>query len=420
MIQKHLYLKICCIFVASLAGFAVLATLAWSLVGEDDFNADLFLKSAGLAEMLVAPTDQSVDIQQDTLLEIHHKLDFDLSLFAADGTLVANAGPPAMLQTGGHDVLAGSWAKAEGGTQWTTRLEDGRYLVVNLDRIALPGESTVFVVFLMAIGAGIAMVMYPFIRHLTGRLERLQLGVRQIGFGHLGARVDVEGEDEVAQLAKSFNNAAERIQTLMKSQKLLLANASHELRTPLARIRLGIELLNKGADDDRQRALGQDVDELDALIDELIAMTRIDTGVGDRDFESFDLMGLVAEECSRYSGCSFEGTATEIIGDRWMMQRALRNLIDNAFKHGEAPVTVDVQTRGRKAVLSVRDEGSGIPSDEQERVFEPFYRGPGKQNIPGSGLGLALVKKIVEAHNGSVQLGTNPESVVFLEMPLSQ
>ncbi len=418
VIKKRLYLQICSLFITSLAIFAVLASIAWTLIGHDQDDSDLFLKSAALSEMLIPPIESSQGVQQAALNELHQSLDFDVSLYTESGELLGNAGVLVELPATVNKIKTSIWKESEGGTRWITKLKDGRYLAINLERIQLPGESAVFVIFLGIIAIGIAMIMYPFIRHLSGRLERLQIGVQQIGVGHLDTRVSVEGEDEIAQLAKSFNTAAERIQSLVNAQQLLLANASHELRTPLSRIRLGIEMLEKKSTPSRLQALQVDIAELDILIEELTIMTRIDAGVGERDFEEFDLMGLVAEECSRYENCEFQGNATIIIGDRRMLQRALRNLIDNGFKHGKPPVEVFVHEKNRKITLSVSDDGGGISVIDKDKLFEPFQRGKGKQNVSGSGLGLALVKKITEVHKGSISVKNKPRSIISLTFSL--
>lgn len=417
MIKSRLYLQICLVFVGSLVGFALLASLVWLSMGVDDYEQDLFRKSGALAEMLIPGPSLGPDEQTATLEEIHRTLDVDVSLYDSNGVLVAYAGPEIVLPSIEDTLEPGGWTQAKGGTEWTTKLTDGRYLMINLDRIALPGEVGVFVLFQVAIALGIAVVMYPFIRGLTRRLERLQLGVRKIGFGHLNARVEVEGHDEIAKLAQSFNNAAEKIQALVQSQKMLLANTSHELRTPLARIRMGVEMLSKGDSAERRAALQSDVGELDDLIDELILMTKTDTVSSKTDFEPFDLMALVAEECARYPDCVFAGPSIEVDGDRRMIQHALRNLLDNAYKHGEAPVCVTVEGRGHAAVIDVQDSGSGIPEDEHDSLFEPFQRGKGKQNVPGNGLGLALVKKVVDAHYGTIKIIRDASATISVSLP---
>ena len=419
MLAKKLYLQICAIFVASLVGFAVLASIAWAIIGHDQADSDLFRKSAALSELLIPSIDADIDEQTNALSELHQALDFDLALYTQEGLLLTFVGKRQPELNLRNKPIKGSWTESRGGTLWQTQLEDGRFLVINLERIQLPGESEVFVIFLMIIALGMMLIIYPFIRHLTARLERLEASVQQVGTGNLDARVIVEGSDEVAKLAESFNEAAERIQLLVQSQHLLLANASHELRTPLTRIRLGLEMLEKNRTPERMASLVDDLSELDVLIDEVMMMTRIDTGVGQRDFEVFDLMGLVAEECARYRDCEVSGASALINGDRRMIQHAIRNLVDNGIKHGEPPIQVVVRVRESFVILSVRDQGIGIENADMEKLFQPFQRGKGKQNLEGAGLGLSLVKKIVDMHEGDIQLHNDDGLVVSLRFKLS-
>ena len=151
---------------------------------------------------------------------------------------------------------------------WSVALPDGRTLVIRPAREhRAPGYA--WIGFLLLVAFAVAIAAYPLVRRLTRRLERLQSSVEALGEGNLAARVAVHGHDEVAQLAASFNRAAGRIETLVHSHRMLLANTSHELRTPLARIRMGIELLPGDADPKRKAELERDIAELDALIDDL-------------------------------------------------------------------------------------------------------------------------------------------------------
>ena len=154
-------------------------------------------------------------------------------------------------------------------------LPDGRrFLVRRPGRPPPPGPILTFALIALGIGVG----AYPVVRRLTRRLERLQTGVNAWGAGNLGTRVAVEGRDEVAQLAASFNDAAARIEQLVNVHKSLLANASHELRSPLARIRLGVELMAVDPSPARQSELARDIGELDQLIDEILLASRLESG----------------------------------------------------------------------------------------------------------------------------------------------
>ena len=150
------------------------------------------------------------------------------------------------------------------------------------------------------VGLAVALGAYPVMRRLTLRLEALQRGVERWGAGDLSARINTEGRDEVAFLARRFNHAAERIETLMESHKSLLANASHELRSPLARIRMGLELMGVDKASPQRLEISRTIGELDQLIDEILLASRLDTKQADAEpFETLDLTGLAAEECAR-------------------------------------------------------------------------------------------------------------------------
>ncbi len=282
------------------------------------------------------------------------------------------------------------------------------------------GYGTGFGWMLALVGLAVALGAYPIIRRLTQRLESLQRGVERWGSGDLSARMTVQGSDEVAFLAERFNHAAERIeslvarqQDLLKSHKTLLANASHELRSPLTRIRMGLELL-VGADAQaqaKQRAeIAQSISELDQLIDEILLASRLEAGQTEHEpMEQVDLTGLAAEECARVGAELAAAGELVLRGSPRLLRRLLRNLLENARRYSDGPVSVLLETSATntgpaQAVIRVNDRGPGVPADQRERIFEPFYRLPGASERDGGvGLGLALVKSIAERHGGSVR-----------------
>lgn len=263
-------------------------------------------------------------------------------------------------------------------------------------------HAIVFVLISLSLTVGIGAL--PIVRRLTQRLERLQVGVESLGAGDLSARVAVEGRDEVARLAISFNRAADRIEALVAAHKALLANASHELRTPLARIRMTVELMKESADPRRKADLEQDIGELDALIDELLLSSRLDAVSKLDTNEDVDLLALMAEECARYEQVELLGDAVSLRYDPRLLRRMLRNLLENAQRHGRPPVQVRLSAEAGIARISVADEGAAIPQDQRECLFEPFYRYPSAhadaQDNRGVGLGLALVRQIAQRHGG--------------------
>lgn len=418
MLRRRLNLQIYAIFIASLVLFTVVASAVWNAIGLDDAERELFHISTGVAMLLLPPAERPANVQQQAIRKIAETLDFEISLFDAKRKLIAASGKVSLPPEG--PIEEGIWQDAEGQTQWATVLPDKRWIVIDLDRFQVPGPILGAGLLLSGVALFVGLATYPFVRYLTGRLERLQLGVERIGLGNLDARVDIEGNDEVASLARSFNRAAGQIESLVTAQRMLLANASHELRTPLARIRLGIEMLQDRDDQARRKALQKDIIELDALIDELILMTRLDSDLQGDISQTVDLVAIAAEECSRYRDCQLSGSMAEISGDARLLQRLVRNLVENAHKHGKSPVRIDIRATPAQVTFTVSDGGRGIPEAERENVFQPFYRVQGEQKVQGYGLGLPLVQRIAEAHGGSVSIQPGPQSAISLTFPVTQ
>jgi two-component system, OmpR family, sensor histidine kinase RstB len=280
-----------------------------------------------------------------------------------------------------------------------------------------------FHVVLMILAVTIGLAAYPLVRQISRRLERLQHAVESLGAGDLSARVPVEGRDEVARLADSFNQAAGRIEQLVKANKALLANASHELRTPLARIRLAVELLKESADPKRRVGLEQDIAELDWLVDEILLASRLDTVTDALDVQEVDLLALAAEECARYDTAQVEGTPGVIHADPRLLRRLLRNLLENAARHGMPPTQVRIERDSTVATVTVWDGGSGVPASEFENIFRPFYQpSGGPQRTGGTGLGLSLVRQIARRHAGDARCAvmSNGRSGFVVTLPLTQ
>jgi signal transduction histidine kinase len=194
---------------------------------------------------------------------------------------------------------------------------------------------------------------------------------------------------------------------LIAAHRLLLANCSHELRTPLARIGVAASLLGDNADVKTREELRRDIAELDQLIEEILLASRLEAVPGLERHEPIDLLALAAEEASHYE-LEAEGEPVTVEGDRLLLRRLVRNLLENARRYaGDGPIELSVVCeKGRKdsrAVLEVCDHGPGVAPDERERIFEPFYRPAAtRETGRGSGLGLALVRDIAGRHGGSV------------------
>ncbi|TMH41921.1 MAG: HAMP domain-containing histidine kinase [Betaproteobacteria bacterium] len=395
--MRRLYLRIYLAVLASLAAFALAAGLLWRAFGEDGPWSQAYEVAAKLAQNALPPAGAPRTEQQAALEKLAANLRADVALFAPDRSPLAAVGAPLPAPEAGRE--RGGWIHRWGGPAWAVRLPDGRWLAARAPRGHAHAPYGLFLVLaLLALAVGVGA--YPVVRRLTSRLERLQAGVESLGAGELSARVRVEGHDEVAQLAESFNRAAGRIEELVGAHKSLLANASHELRTPLARIRMAVELMKESAEPKRKAELEQDIAELDALIDEILLASRLDALKKLETDERVDLLALAAEECARYDDTQLDGEPLTVRGDPRLLRRMIRNLLENAKRHGAPPIEVRVSRVGNGAELAVCDRGPGVPEAECDRVFEPFYRIGARQ---GAGLGLALVRQIARRHGGEAR-----------------
>jgi signal transduction histidine kinase len=331
--------------------------------------------------------------------------------------------------------------------EFVVRMHDGQTVHMHMLRSPASFRSRPpfgFVWMLVWVSIAVALATYPIVRKLTRRLERLQDGVQQWGEGDLSARMPESGSDEVAFLAKRFNHAAQRVQSLVQSheallasQKSLLANASHELRSPLTRIRMGLELIGPSASPTFKAEIARNINELDQLIEEILLASRLDAREADMGtVESVDLIGLTAEECARVGaeldiqtsavpqGSAISGELA-VQGVAKLLRRAVRNLLENARRHAAGNIELRLIVLAKTVEIRVCDRGPGVPLELRERIFEPFYRLPGATERDGGvGLGLALVKSIALRHGGRVFCENRPDGgasfVIELPLPLQK
>ena len=398
--MRRLATQIHATVVGVLALFAVLLGVAWwHGVGMREQEQLAQGVAVAASELLPGPERPTAELQA-ALDRLAPPFGVDATVYSPAREPLASVGKALPLPPGGRGPSA-HWARFRGRILLSVRLADGRRLVASRPRPDLRHlveVATAVSLLVLAVGVG----AWPLVRRLTKRLERLRLRVEDLGHGDLAARAPVEGRDEVADLARSFNRAADRIQGLVEGQRRQLAFASHELRSPLARLRLALEMM--AGDPALKERAARDLGELDDLIGELLEASRLEVlGRAERG-EAVDLLGLVAEEAARVEAAA-EGEPAEVRGDPRLLRRLVRNLLENARRHaGGAGVEARVERSGGGARLRVSDRGPGVPEAERERIFEPFYRPPGAAETgAGHGLGLALVRQIARAHGGDVR-----------------
>src|SRR5258708_37985626 len=362
--MQRLYLQFYATILLVLAVFVGAAVLTWRLV--DEQTPQYFDVAAELTGALLPDVDAPQEEDQKALDALHRKLRFDLALYRSDGSLLAVAGrPPPRFDPSRARI---GWRRGSAGSTFTLQLPDGRWLVARQVR-ERPSPTLWIAGFLLLLAAAIAIGAWPVVRRLGRRLERLKAGVEQLGGGNLGARVQVEGRDELAALAASFNRSAARIQELVAAHRLVLANCSHELRTPLARINVAASLLGETADAKTRDSLKRDIAELDQLIEEILLSSRLEAVPGLEHNEPGDLLAVAAGEAAHYD--------TEASGQAGpggvrppLPRRPWRQLPENPPPHARpGPIDVSVVKQSDRAVLEVRDRGPGVPGDERERIF---------------------------------------------------
>jgi signal transduction histidine kinase len=222
--------------------------------------------------------------------------------------------------------------------------------------------------------------------------------------------------DEVARLAHTMNRMLDRLEAAAHRQRRFVSDASHELRSPVTAMRTDLEVgLRAPTTTDweatARRTLGE-ADRLGRLVDDLLELARLDEGAT-RPYDDVDLDELVALDVESRNGsvpvATDEVSAGRVRGDRRQLSQLLRNLVDNAVRHAGARVAIGVRTDGDDVVLTVDDDGDGVPDADRARVFERFARldEARARDDGGAGLGLALVQRVATAHHGSVEVGTS-------------
>lgn len=257
----------------------------------------------------------------------------------------------------------------------------------------------------------LTVLLYFSLRLIFGPVKKLAEGVENISRGDFESNIEVNRKDELGNLAVSINEMKTSISNMIKSKESLLIDVSHELRSPLTRIKLANEFI---ADEKIQTKIRDDVREMELMITEILESYRFDKGYESVSREKTDLIKVIERVISKSAPAKiiFEPELKEAIisGDKRKIETALFNIADNAVKYSDGkPVNIRVykDPSGKENIfVSVKDEGMGIDESELTKIFEPFYRVDKSRDkkINGYGLGLSLVKKILDEHYASIEV----------------
>lgn len=254
--------------------------------------------------------------------------------------------------------------------------------------------------------------------------------------GKLATRVGAamgKRRDELSDLGHDFDRMAEHLQNLVEGHRRLLHDVSHELRSPLARLQAASDLMHQQPErmDELTGRIQRDIGRIDDLVDELLTLSRLDTGVGQLAHEPFDLASLIHDvaEDARFEaapkGCSIPLDLPESLtvdGNIESVRRAVENVLRNAVRHSPAgrSIQVKVSKESDFAHLTIEDQGSGVAPADLEAIFEPFYRAANTKPFEGYGLGLTITRQVLRLHGGSVRAENLGESgfAVHMRLPL--
>jgi two-component system, OmpR family, sensor kinase len=324
---------------------------------------------------------------------------------------------------GGEIVVAAAPVIEEGELVGAVRVSRS---VADVQRNVTRATVGIVVVALAGLVAGLVLA-FVLARSLARPLSNLATTARRFGRGDLRARAgELEGGDEVEQLAASFDEMADRLERNAYAQREFVANASHQLRTPLTgmKLRLGSALADTDDPELRRQILAaeQEVDRLAGIVERLLVMARDIEEGKDVQVDVADAAARAAErweERARQGGAELhvEGHGGVALADPDDLDQVFDVLLDNAIAYAPGPVEVWTGRNGSRVVVRVQDHGGGIPADELPRVTERFYRGR-EAPAGGSGIGLSIAKELVEKWGGSLVVAAGESDGTRIEVRL--
>ncbi|MCH9801935.1 MAG: HAMP domain-containing histidine kinase [Actinomycetia bacterium] len=257
-----------------------------------------------------------------------------------------------------------------------------------------------------------ALIGWLLARRIAGRLETLTTAAVQVSeTGRLDVTVPGAGTDEVGQLANAFNTMLARLARSQAEQQRLVQDAGHELRTPLTSIRTNVALLKRFTElnpEVQQRVVADlqgESAELATLVTELLeAAAGVSSSAEHQLIVLADVVERVAARANRRTGrrINIDADDTTVLADAAALERAVWNLVDNAIKFDDSDAAIDIHVHDRE--LSVADRGPGVPAADREQIFDRFYRPVESRGVPGSGLGLSIVRDVTAAHGAELWL----------------
>jgi two-component system sensor histidine kinase CpxA len=305
-----------------------------------------------------------------------------------------------------------------------------------IDMIGPPGTAWLLLAIALSVSA---LACWWLARYLSRPVTSLQASTRALAAGHLNTRVAPDiahRSDELGVLARDFDQMAERLRQLLAAKETLLRYVSHELRSPLARLRVALSLARReGADVAREMdRMERETERLDTMIGQILRLSSLandDPSLVKQRIELGHLLSEVVDDArleARADNKTVEfkpAVQAEVLGNHELLRSAIENVIRNAirFTDNASQVDVGLEVRSAQAVVTIRDQGCGVPDSELEKIFEPFHRVPGANDkgSTGGGLGLTIAARVVSVYGGSVRARNAPDRglIVEIELPLA-
>jgi two-component system sensor histidine kinase CpxA len=287
-----------------------------------------------------------------------------------------------------------------------------------------------------ALVAAISIVLsFMLVQNFMTPLSELRRITLKLADGDLSVRAgpNLTGRrDETADLCVSFNKMAERVESLISSQKRLLSDISHEIRSPLQRMEVALAILRREAKPEDEQYIDRlelEIYRIDIMVEELLTLTRSDAVILTRQ-EKLDLDDMINAiisdiefETGEKKNIKADAQNLSVLGDAALLNRALGNVIHNAIRHAPSGTDIEINARqdGERVAVTVTDHGQGVPDDELGKIFLPYYRTDKarERSKGGVGLGLAITKRIVENHGGSITAMNSPSGGLIVTIILN-
>jgi signal transduction histidine kinase len=430
-IRRRLLLwQIGALLLTGLLASVVTYSLAWNV-----FNR---IRDYGLEQIAYSVVRHGVEHENQDEAS-NDRGQFVSQIWLGDGSLFYSSlddGGPPMQSPGWHIV---TWE----GTEWRVfSVHEGELTIQVATEVANRASRFAAIAPWLLLPLGVLVVVLGMLIHaaVTRALAPLQQVRDEIGRRGVGSLHALDAKslpEEVAPLVDTLNELLARLDTILTAQRRFVADAAHELRTPLTAIRLQAQIAQRSADaEERQKALTElesGVERASHLVSQLLQMARLEPGIGHAPPTALRLDELMKTVVAAFSAQAEAGDrdlgivradAVEVLGQRDHLRVMLDNLVDNALRYTPPGGRVDLALirEDDRAILTVSDNGPGIPAAERERVFERFHRLAGG-DIPGSGLGLAIVREVATQHQAAITLEDAPGGgltvrIVFPTVPV--